>query len=60
MIGFCRVMGAIFLLLGLFMLLGTAGASECETISEAQFWAQAVIGAGIAGSGVLLSKVGEN
>lgn len=59
MIGFCRIMGAIFLAIGFFMLLGTAGASECATISEGQFWVQAMIGTGIAGAGVLLTNVAE-
>lgn len=60
MINFCRVMGVIFLGLGLFMLMGSSGVSEYTTFSDAQFFAQAVIGIGIAGSGILLTRVGKN
>lgn len=48
-----RVLGVIGFL-GFFLLLGTVGALECDTIGIAQFWKQALIGLGMFGGAVIL------
>lgn len=52
-------LGAILVVISLFWLLGTAGASECGTITSQQFWVQAIIGMGIGAIGLGLTNLIE-